>query len=196
MDEIVFFLYSIIAFIISFSLAYAILPRYIQKMRELKRVGCDVNKIKKKKVPELGGLVSLFSFLIAMFIISGIASASNIHEEIVIPLQIATMVFFAASVIGVIHDIGLLSRWKKAFFVGFAAFPLLFIRPISPQIDLQFFIIKFSGYRIYGIDVLLIIFWFLIIPFGILACANAFNMSAGYNGMESGIPIIASFFYY
>jgi len=36
--------------------------------------------------------------------------------------------------------------------------------------------------------------WLVIVPAGVLCAANAFNMAAGYNGLESGIPIITSSF--
>ena len=36
--------------------------------------------------------------------------------------------------------------------------------------------------------------WLVIVPAGVLCAANAFNMAAGYNGLESGIPIICSTF--
>ena len=37
-----------------------------------------------------------------------------------------------------------------------------------------------------------LLFWLLLVPLGVTGCANALNMSAGYNGLESGQIIIIS----
>ncbi len=52
--------------------------------------------------------------------------------------------------------------------------------------------IAFKGSSLYGIDWTFLFFWMVVVPVGVMACANAFNMAAGYNGLESGIPIITS----
>jgi len=119
---------------------------------------------------------------------------SNYHENIVLPLQAATTVFIAAAIIGFIDDWGLLTRRQKAFVIGFAALPLVFLRPAAPQLDLIFRDLDFTHSSLFGVNFLFILFWLVVVPAGVLCAANAFNMAAGYNGLESGIPIITSSF--
>ena len=99
----------------------------------------------------------------------------------------------ASAVIGV-DDWGLLTRRQKAFVIGFASLPLVFLRPAASKIDFITTNLDFTHSSIFGANILFILFWLVIVPLGILCAANAFNMAAGYNGLESGIPIITSSF--
>jgi UDP-N-acetylmuramyl pentapeptide phosphotransferase/UDP-N-acetylglucosamine-1-phosphate transferase len=122
----------------------------------------------------VGGIVCVFSFSIAMFVVAGLAGLTNVHEDIILPLQAAMTVFIAAAIIGFIDDIGLLSRRQKAALIIFAATPMVFLRPAKPELDLILTQIGFSGYSPFGFDLLLLIFWLLVVPVGIMASANAF----------------------
>jgi hypothetical protein len=51
----------------------------------------------------------------------------------------------ASAVIGV-DDWGLLTRRQKAFVIGFAALPLVFLRPAAAQIDLIFRNLDFENF--------------------------------------------------
>lgn len=183
---------SLMALILAFLPAYIVLPRFIRKMKQLGNVGEDVNKKGKPPVAESGGIVAVFSFSIAMFTIAGIASLSNVNEEIVLPLQAASSVFIAASIIGFIDDYGLTTRRQKAALALFAGLPLVFLRPVASVLELPFMTLDFTGYELAGFRLTYILFWLVLVPFGVMASANAFNMAAGYNGIESGIPIISS----
>ena len=119
---IVLILYCVLAFVLAFYPAYLIFPRFIRKMKALGNTGKDVNKRGNIQVAESGGIVAVFSFSLAMFVISGLASITNYHENIVLPLQAATTVFIAAAIIGFIDDWGLLTRRQKAFVIGFEKF--------------------------------------------------------------------------
>jgi UDP-N-acetylmuramyl pentapeptide phosphotransferase/UDP-N-acetylglucosamine-1-phosphate transferase len=191
-------------------------PSGSSMMKAQNNVGVDVNKKGKPMVAESGGNSALsaesafvrqvrsaqsfrdlvdgavMSFSIAMFTIAGIASLSNIEEQIVLPLQAASSVFIAASIIGFIDDYGLVTRRQKAALITFAGLPLVFLRPVASVMELPFITLDFTHYQILGFHLTYILFWLVIVPFGVMACANAFNMAAGYNGIESGIPIIAS----
>jgi acylphosphatase len=161
-------------------------------MKAMGNVGADVNKKGKPLVAESGGMVAVMSFSVSMFTIAGIASLSNVNEEIVLPLQAASSVFIAASIIGFIDDYGLVTRRQKAVLVIFAGLPLVFLRPVAAVLEVPFHTFDFTEYQLFGFHVTYILFWLVIVPFGVMAAANAFNMAAGYNGLESGIPIIAS----
>jgi hypothetical protein len=102
-----------------------IFPRFIRRMKALGNTGKDVNKRGNIQVAEsvsgpnplrrrglgktgqvlgAGGIVAVFSFSLAMFVIAGLASITNYHENIVLPLQAATTVFIAAAIIGFIQE--------------------------------------------------------------------------------------------
>ena len=74
---IVLILYCILAFVLAFYPAYLIFPRFIRKMKALGNTGKDVNKRGNIQVAESGGIVAVFSFSFAMFVISGLASITN-----------------------------------------------------------------------------------------------------------------------
>jgi UDP-N-acetylmuramyl pentapeptide phosphotransferase/UDP-N-acetylglucosamine-1-phosphate transferase len=109
-STIILILYCVLAFVLAFYPAYLIFPRFIRRMKALGNTGKDVNKRGNIQVAESGGIVAVFSFSLAMFVIAGLASITNIHENIVLPLQAATTVFIAAAIIGFIDDWGLLTR--------------------------------------------------------------------------------------
>jgi len=177
-------LLSILALCLGFLPAYLILPSFIARMKAAGNVGVDVNKKGKPMVAESGGMVAVMSFSIAMFAIAGIASISNVEEQIVLPLQAASSVFICASIIGFIDDYGLVTRRQKAALILFAGIPLVFLRPVASVLELPFISLDFTHYTLFGFHVTYILFWLVIVPFGVMA--------AGYNGLESGIPIISS----
>jgi UDP-N-acetylmuramyl pentapeptide phosphotransferase/UDP-N-acetylglucosamine-1-phosphate transferase len=74
---IVLILYCILAFVLAFYPAYLIFPRFIRKMKSLGNTGKDVNKRGNIQVAESGGIVAVFSFSLAMFVIAGLASITN-----------------------------------------------------------------------------------------------------------------------
>jgi len=76
-ETIILILYCILAFALAFFPAYFIFPKFIRKMKSLGNTGKDVNKRGNIQVAESGGIVAVFSFSLAMFVISGLASVTN-----------------------------------------------------------------------------------------------------------------------
>ena len=74
---IVLILYCILAFVLAFYPAYIIFPRFIRKMKSLGNTGKDVNKRGNIQVAESGGIVAVFSFSLAMFVIQEEATDYN-----------------------------------------------------------------------------------------------------------------------
>ena len=68
-STIVLILYCILAFVLAFYPAYLIFPRFIRKMKSLGNTGKDFNKRGNIQVAESGGIVAVFSFSLAMFVI-------------------------------------------------------------------------------------------------------------------------------
>ena len=170
----------------SFSLAIVVIaiPGLLRKMREGGMVGRDVNKSTKHEVPELGGIAALFGFTISLSIIVGVQKiVGDIAEP---PYLAAISVFFIAAMVGLIDDISNIPQRVKVVGVGFAALPLMLVR-LGTEVPFPF------GHSIALIGTWYFVYWLLLVPAGVTGVANAMNMSAGYNGLESGqIAIIST----
>jgi len=175
---------SLVALALSFTLVVLMMPPLIRKMHAGGMVGDDVNKASKAKVAELGGIAALFAFSVSLSLVVGLQKLiGNVAEP---PFLAAISVFFMASMIGLIDDVSNLKQRVKAIVVGFAALPLLLVHLGPEVIDLPF------GYEIrFGPD-LYLAYWLLLVPAGVTGTSNAMNMSAGYNGLESGQVVVVS----
>ena len=147
-------------------------------------VGRDVNKSTKHEVPELGGIAALFGFTISLSIIVGVQKiVGDIAEP---PYLAAISVFFIAAMVGLIDDISNIPQRVKVVGVGFAALPLMLVH-LGTEVPFPF------GHSIALIGTWYFVYWLLLVPAGVTGVANAMNMSAGYNGLESGqIAIIST----
>ena len=175
---------AFVAFVLSLALVLVLIPPLIRKMHAGGMVGQDVNKNSKLHVAELGGIAALFAFSISLSFVVGIQKLiGNVAEP---PFLAAISVFFMASMIGLIDDISNLKQRLKAVVVAFAALPLLLVHLGPEVIDLPFGLEIRFGPELY------LVYWLVVVPIGVTGVANAMNMSAGYNGLESGQIAIVS----
>jgi len=174
----------LVAALIAFGIVMFLTPPLIRKMRAGGMVGRDVNKPGKDPVPELGGIAALFAFSISLSLVVGFQKLlGNVAEP---PFLAAISVFFMASMIGLIDDVSDLQQRLKAVAVAFAALPLMLVHPGEPVIHLPL------GYSLDFTGPSHLFYWLVLVPIGVTGLANAMNMSAGYNGLETGqIAIIA-----
>ncbi len=182
----------LLAFISSFAIVFITMPPLMRKMREGGMVGQDVNKKGRPYVPELGGIAALFAFSISLSLVVGLflelgrpADSAPSPEP---PYLAAISVFFIASMVGLIDDISNIKQRVKAAAVIFAALPLMLVHLGDAVIQFPFgFVLDFqSSYTLY------LLYWLILVPIGVTGFANAMNMSAGYNGLESGQVTIVS----
>lgn len=153
-------------------------------IKEKKIMGQDVNKFNKPNIPEMGGLSIPFGITISLLV------AANIQKYFVgdfntIKLYAVLGVFYIAFFIGIIDDLCGINGAKKALYLMIPAFPIILLQQGLPIISLPFN---------YFLDVPSLIYWLFLVPIGITCAANAMNMCAGYNGLESGSTVIVSFF--
>jgi len=175
----------IIAILFSYGITKLLLPELISKMHECNMLSPDVNKPYSRNIPNLGGIAALFGFSIALSIVVGVEKlVAYVYEP---PFLAVISVFFIAAMIGLIDDITNISDKMKVIGLLFASIPLIITHHAILVIDLPFgFTINVTDYYW--------LFWLLFVPVGVTCAANALNMSAGYNGLESGLVIIVSFF--
>src|SRR5712691_13506662 len=175
-----------IATTFSFSLAIVVIaiPGLLRKMREGGMVGADVNKPTRNEVPELGGIAALFGFSISLSIIVGVQKmVGDIAEP---PYLAVISVFFIAAMVGLIDDISNIPQRLKVVGVGFAALPLMLVH-LGTDMPVPF------GQTIALVGATYFVYWLVLVPAGVTGVANAMNMSAGYNGLESGqITVISA----
>ena len=169
----------------AFVLVLIVMPSLIRKMRAGGMVGRDVNKPAKAEVAELGGIAALFAFSVSLSLVVGLQKIiGNVAEP---PFLAAIAVFFMAGMIGLIDDISNMRQRLKAIILAFAALPLMLVHLGPEVIQLPFgFAISFTGS-------MYLLYWIVLVPIGVTGLANAVNMSAGYNGLESGqVAIVTS----
>ena len=194
---------TVLAFLVALLVVILTMPPLIRKMVEGGMVGRDVNKKHRPEVAELGGIAALFAFAISLSLVVGLEKlAGDITEH---PYLAAIAVFFIASMIGLIDDISNVKQRVKAVVVVFASLPLLLVHfhagpalsatqligPGTINISENAFIALPFGQMI-DLTSIPLLYWFILVPIGVTGVANAMNMSAGYNGLESGQIAIVS----
>lgn len=168
--------------IISFALSYFTTKNWIKLAFARNITGADMNKRKKGKIAESGGIAIIFSFSMATLLF--IFYSTFIHKTI----KFSTIDVFAlllslgfAGFIGFVDDIlgwkkGL-KQWQKPLLTIPIAIPIIAINAGTSVMELPFL-----GFIDFGI-----LYPILVVPLGIVGASNGFNMLAGFNGLEAGM---------
>lgn len=166
-------------------LASAILTKnWIRAATKSDLVGRDMNKPGKPAVAESGGIavMAAFAFAVLAYVFLKtyiLQSQANLIEALALlsAVLLATFIGFVDDLIG--WKIGL-SQWKKPLMTIPIALPLAVIAAGTSVIQVPLFgLINFG-----------ILYPLLLVPIGIVGAANAFNLLAGYNGLEAGMGTI------
>ena len=173
-----------LSIIISVTITYLAVPPIMSRLKEKGIIGRDWNKKEEVWIPELGGMAVLFGFPIGISLATGVLKLlSGLNAT---PILAAISVLFIGGTIGILDDVSNISTKVKAFLAAFAALPLMIGGFGNPVIDLPFGgVIDFSSISP--------VFWLIIAPIAVTGAANALNMSAGYNGLETGQLAIISY---
>ncbi|MFH1588832.1 MAG: hypothetical protein ABIA76_05850 [Candidatus Diapherotrites archaeon] len=174
------------AIAISLWLTQRVFPFFIRKMEERKIIGKDMNKYEKAEIAEMGGILVLFGFSMAMMFSIFLFTYSTL-TQIQLNLHIilaGILTICLVGLIGIFDDlIGWrkgIRQWQHALLPLFAALPLMAIRAGIHSLNVPFF----------GVMELGAIYSLILIPIGVTGAANAFNMLAGFNGLEAGQGIL------
>jgi len=175
---------TITTVIISFLTTLFILPGWIKVARRRGLTGKDVHKIDQREVAELGGIVVVLGALIG--IMAYVATQVFVYKikEPSFYILAATASILIATIIGLVDDIlgwkiGL-RQYQKAMLSALIAIPIMVVNAGESQMAIPFL----------GIVNLGLLYPLLIVPGGIIGASNAFNMLAGFNGLEAGMGII------
>ncbi len=157
---------------------------WIRKARSRGFVGRDVHKLDGREIPEMGGIMVIFSIGLSILIYIAYDTFIYLNSDSTpeIPAAVATLLI--AAIIGMIDDI---LEWRiglkqktKVLLSFLIPLPLMIINAGHSEMTFPFI----------GTLNLGLLFPLLVVPMAIIGASNAFNMMAGYNGLEAGMGII------
>jgi UDP-N-acetylglucosamine--dolichyl-phosphate N-acetylglucosaminephosphotransferase len=173
-----------ITFFLSFVFSLWLIP-FIRKLHIQKNLTVvDMNKLNQPRVPSLGGIGVVFSFILSITItiaVKLIFNLDNIDLGLLLPglLSIILMAF-----VGFIDDILMFPfRPIKPIFAVLASIPMIVIAyneesiinlPFGAEINIGF------------------LYPLIIVPLIIVFCSNAFNIMADFDGLSPGNGIVIS----
>jgi len=178
------YLLSFFVLLFSFLLTYFLVRKWIVLGKELGFVGKDMNKYEKPEVTEIGGFFVLLSISISILLYVALKVYLLKTTFNLLQIFIIETVISLALIIGVLDDVlgwkkGI-RHWKRVLLTSVLALPLMVTSSGVSTINIPF---------IGPVDVG-ILYPLLLLPIGIIGASNAFNMIAGYNGLEASMGVI------
>ncbi|MEM1800216.1 MAG: glycosyl transferase family 4 [Desulfurococcaceae archaeon] len=173
--------------LVSIVTANSMINWWINTGRRLGYVSRDMNKPGDHYVVESGGIWVILSITFGM--LTYIAMDIYLEKDMdTLPLLTISMTLLLAGLLGFLDDI---LGWKKGISPGKR---VLFTIPIA----IPLMVIK-AGYSVIEIPFigpidLGLLYPLLVVPIGVMGASNAFNMIAGYNGLEAMQGILITFF--
>ncbi|HOO53385.1 MAG TPA: hypothetical protein PLY09_00550 [Methanothrix sp.] len=157
--------------------------KWIGKAISIGIVGKDMNKPDKPEVAEMGGVGVVFGFVLGVLMYIGINTFYFQSRDYLSVLAVLCTVLMI-TIIGILDDIlgwkkGI-TQWKKPLLTIPAAVPIMVINAGHSTMNLPII-----GPVDWGI-----LYPLAIVPIGIVGASNAYNMLAGYNGLEAGMGAI------
>lgn len=168
-------------FLFSFLITFFAFPVVIPRLKRAGITGKNMNSEKQEEIPEMGGLVMIAGFSAGMIltIFLKVFFEYFTTASLVSFLACLSTVLIVA-LIGIFDDLISIKQSFKAFMPVFAALPLMAVKS-----GFSYLRIPFLGIVEFGI-----VYPLLIIPLGLTGATNAFNMLAGFNGLEAGLGMI------
>lgn len=171
-----------LVFVISFATTFFIFPRVIASFKRAKIVGKDMHKPGQPEVAEMGGLVIIAGFSSGILTIIAIETfLQGILSVNLIQILAGLSVVLIMTLIGIVDDLIGVRQIPKVLMPLLASLPLVAIKAGYTLMK-----IPFIGEVDFGI-----LYCLVLVPIGITGAANAFNMLAGFNGLEIGMSIVA-----
>lgn len=165
---------------LSFAATWIATRKWIRKAPQVGLLGWDMHKLGRPQVPEMGGVPLVFGFVLGVLVYIGIETF-YLNSYRYTPILAAICTVLMACIIGIMDDIlgwkAGLRQWQKPMFMLFAAMPMMVINAGQTTMTLPLI-----GRVDWGI-----LYPLVIVPVGIVGASNAFNMIAGYNGLEAGM---------
>jgi len=165
----------LVPFIVSLSAALVGTPLVARLFLKKGLWGFDVHKRSKCRVPEMGGVAVLISFLIGTVVVALIQPSLS-SDALWFSLSLVMI-----ALVGVVDDVFGLRQRTKLVLTLLAAYPATMLCCIPEGIAVPFVGQVMTGWA----------FRFAVVPLGIAVTANLANMYAGFNGLEAGIAVVS-----
>lgn len=147
-------------------------------------VGKDMNKIDRDETAEFGGITIIFGFVIALMVAlfyhTYIDAVIKDFVGLIAGLLTITLIGFLGFVDDFLGWKKGLHQWQHFLLPVFAALPMMAL-----NVGTDVMVLPIVGAISFGVYYSLII-----VPAGITGAANATNLLAGFNGLETGMGII------
>ncbi|XP_065563982.1 UDP-N-acetylglucosamine--dolichyl-phosphate N-acetylglucosaminephosphotransferase-like isoform X1 [Artemia franciscana] len=172
-----------------------ILPRCITTFLDVNIKGKDLNKINQPVIPEAGGFISGFVYLVSLITFLMLIFLNGVFIDKV-PLSERELEEFLAALVSIswMHSLGFADdvlnlKWRyKLIFPPLSALPLLIIYYI--HIGLTTVVMPKFLRGFVGPNLDLGIFYYVYMGMLAVFCTNAINIYAGVNGLEVGQSVI------
>lgn len=160
------------------------LPGWIRRAKARGFVGKDLHKKDQREVAEMGGVVVIFGTVLTILVFIAFDTFYYSHSNSVTEVLAVIASILIATIIGMMDDmlgwrIGLRQK-EKVLLTFLIPVPLMVINAGQSVMAFPFL----------GIVDIGLLYPLLVIPIGVIGASNAFNMLAGYNGLEAGMGII------
>ncbi|MGC9072346.1 MAG: glycosyl transferase family 4 [Acidilobus sp.] len=177
-------LIALSASVTAFIAVMATVPAWISVASQRGLVGRDLNKPGDHVAAEAGGLWVIVGTSLGLLVME--ALNTFIDGELYEPVPVLTLVslLMLMGLIGLLDDI---LGWKKGV--------PQWVRVVSAiPAALPLMIAKYNAYIVHvpyvGVLYLGPLFPLIVVPIGVMGASNAYNMIAGYNGLEAGLGLV------
>ena len=170
-----------LVFTFSFLITFIAFPIIIPRLKDAGITGKNMNSEIQEEIPEMGGLVIIAGFCGGIILVIFLKIFFGFLPDVYLVTLLATLsTVLIVALIGIFDDLISMRQIIKAFMPLLAALPLVAI-----EIGDRILKIPFIGFVNFGI-------WYplVLVPLGITGATNAFNMLAGFNGLEVGLGIV------
>lgn len=145
-------------------------------------VGRDLHKLGQSDVAEMGGLAVVAGTGVGISVALAMTRFFGVLKDADPTLLLAALAtVLLTALIGIVDDLLGMRQLAKAFLPAVAALPLMALRAGHTTL-----VIPFLGAVRFGVFYPLVL-----VPIGLMVAANAVNMLAGFNGLETGMGLVA-----
>ncbi len=170
-----------LVFIFSFIITFFAYPIIIPRFKKASITGKNMNSERQEEIPEMGGLVMVAGFSGGIILTIFMKIFFKVLPDVYLVALLACLsTVLIVALIGIFDDLISMRQSIKAFMPIFAALPLMAVEIADTILR-----IPFLGKIDFGI-----LYPLLLVPLGVTGATNAFNMLAGFNGLETGLGII------
>jgi UDP-N-acetylglucosamine--dolichyl-phosphate N-acetylglucosaminephosphotransferase len=171
--------------LVAFLFTLAFMPAWISHARKRNLVGKDMNKPKRPKVAESGGVVVFLGLVTGLLVMFGFYYVQQRFDRLIyialgiISLSIVSGIAFWDDISGWKRGF---VRWKKPLLTFLGAVPLM------P------FLLNRTTASVLGYTISFPLFFYplILVPIGYIMATNAVNLLGGFNGLEAGLGIVCS----